>query len=42
MPVIQTKVDRSTDDFEKNKAAHEALADDLREINDYILQRRNG
>ena len=38
MPVIQTKVDRSSDDFEKNKEAHEALAEDLREVNDYIMQ----
>jgi len=38
MPVIQTKVDRSTEDFEKNKDAHEALAGDLREVNDYIMQ----
>ena len=38
MPVIQTKVDRSTEDFEKNKEAHEALAGSLREVNEYIMQ----
>ena len=38
MPVIQTKVDRSSDDFEKNKEAHEALAKNLREIDDYVMQ----
>jgi len=38
MPVIQTKVDRSTEDFEKNKEAHEALAGGLREVNEYIMQ----
>jgi hypothetical protein len=34
MPVIQTKVDRSSEEFEKNKEAHEALAEELREVND--------
>ena len=38
MPVIQTKVERSSDDFEKNREAHESLADHLREVNDYIMQ----
>jgi 3-methylcrotonyl-CoA carboxylase beta subunit len=38
MPVIQTKVDRSTDEFEKNREAHEALAQHLREVDEYILQ----
>ena len=38
MPVIQTKVDRSSDDFEKNKKAHEALAKDLREVDYYVMQ----
>jgi len=38
MPVIQTKVDRSSDDFEKNREAHEALAEDLREVDDYVMQ----
>ena len=38
MPVIQTKVDRSSDEFEKNRDAHEALAKQLREVNDYVMQ----
>ena len=38
MPVIQTKVDRSSEEFEKNKEAHEALAEELREVNDYVMQ----
>ena len=38
MPVIQTKVDRSSEEFEKNKEAHEALAENLREVNDYVMQ----
>ena len=38
MPVIKTKVDRSSDEFEKNREAHEALAKQLREVNDYVMQ----
>jgi 3-methylcrotonyl-CoA carboxylase beta subunit len=38
MPVIQTKVDRSSEEFEKNRAAHAALAKQLREVNDYVMQ----
>ncbi len=38
MPVIKTRVDRTSDDFEQNKAAHLALAEDLQEVNDYIMQ----
>src|SRR5210317_217418 len=38
MPVIQTKVVRSSEDFEKNKEAHEALAKNLREVDDYVMQ----
>src|SRR5210317_2659137 len=38
MPVIQTKVVRSSEDFEKNKEAHEALAKSLREVDDYVMQ----
>ena len=38
MPVIQTKVDRSSEEFEKNRSAHEALAKQLREVNDYVMQ----
>jgi 3-methylcrotonyl-CoA carboxylase beta subunit len=38
MPVIQTKVDRSSEEFKKNREAHEALATQLREVNDYVMQ----
>ena len=38
MPVIKTRVDRSSDDFEKNREAHEALAEQLRDIDAYIMQ----
>ena len=38
MPVIKTKIDRSSDDFKKNAEAHEALAGELREVNDYVVQ----
>ena len=38
MSVIETSVDRSSDDFEKNREAHEALSEELRKVDDYILQ----
>ena len=38
MPVIKTKVDRESEDFAKNQATHEALAKELREVNEYIMQ----
>ena len=38
MPVIETKIDRSSADFEKNVAAHETFVADLREVDDYIMQ----
>ena len=38
MPIIKTKVDRSSDDFKKNDEAHRALADDLQQINEYVMQ----
>ncbi|MGB5512185.1 MAG: carboxyl transferase domain-containing protein [Woeseiaceae bacterium] len=38
MPLIKTKVDRTSDEFKKNTEAHLALVDKLREIDDYILQ----
>ena len=38
MPVIQTKVDRNSDDFTKNQAAHEALVKALREVDAYVMQ----
>ena len=38
MPLIKTKVDRSSEEFKKNTEAHLALVDKLREIDDYIMQ----
>ncbi len=38
MPVISTKIDRSSDDFEKNTAAHEQLAAELRDVDEYVTQ----
>ncbi|NNF39973.1 MAG: methylcrotonoyl-CoA carboxylase [Woeseiaceae bacterium] len=38
MPVIKTKVDRESDDFKKNAEANTALADNLREVDDYVMQ----
>ena len=38
MPIIKTKVDRSSEDFKKNAEAHLALADNLREIDEYLMQ----
>ena len=38
MPVIETQVDRSSEDFEKNKEAHEALAEELREVDEYVMK----
>jgi 3-methylcrotonyl-CoA carboxylase beta subunit len=38
MPVLKTKVDRDSDDFKKNTEAHEAIADKLREVDDYVMQ----
>ena len=38
MPVIQSKVDRESEEFEKNRAAHEAHVEHLREVNEYIMQ----
>ena len=38
MPVIKTKIDRSSEDFKKNTEAHEKLAEELREVNDYVMQ----
>jgi 3-methylcrotonyl-CoA carboxylase beta subunit len=37
MPVIETKVDRDSEDFQQNSAANMALAEDLREISEQIL-----
>ncbi|MBT8103628.1 MAG: methylcrotonoyl-CoA carboxylase [Gammaproteobacteria bacterium] len=38
MPVIETKIDRSSDDFKKNTEAALALVDNLREVDEYIMQ----
>ena len=38
MPVIKTKIDRSSEDFKKNSEAHLSLVEKLREVDDYILQ----
>jgi 3-methylcrotonyl-CoA carboxylase beta subunit len=38
MPVIETRVDRTSDDFEKNREAHEALAEQLRDVDNYVMQ----
>ncbi len=38
MPVIKTKIDRESDDFRKNTESHKALADNLREVNEYVMQ----
>ncbi len=37
MPTIQTKIDRSSDDFEKNTAAHTKLVENLKTVNDYVM-----
>ena len=38
MPVIKTKIDRESDDFRKNTESHMALADNLREVDEYVMQ----
>ncbi len=38
MPRIETKIDRSSADFEKNTAAHQELIEELRKVDDYIMQ----
>ena len=38
MPVIETRVDPSSEDFEKNREAHEALVKQLCEIDEYVMQ----
>lgn len=38
MPVIKTKIDRSSDDFKKNTANHMELAEGLKEVDDYVMQ----
>ncbi|MGI9235517.1 MAG: methylcrotonoyl-CoA carboxylase, partial [Woeseiaceae bacterium] len=38
MPVIKTKVERSSEDFKKNAESHLALLDNLREIDAYVMK----
>jgi 3-methylcrotonyl-CoA carboxylase beta subunit len=38
MPVIKSKIDRSSEDFEKNTAAHTEHVKELRKIDDYVMQ----
>ena len=38
MPTITSKIDRSSEDFEKNTASHTKLVDELNEVNDYVMQ----
>ncbi|MDH3430846.1 MAG: methylcrotonoyl-CoA carboxylase [Gammaproteobacteria bacterium] len=37
MPVIETKIDRNSEDFRENSAANMALAEDLRNLSEQIL-----
>lgn len=37
MPVIETKIDRNSDEFLQNSAANIALAEDLREVSEQIM-----
>jgi 3-methylcrotonyl-CoA carboxylase beta subunit len=38
VPSIESKIDRSSEDFEKNSAAHTKLVEELEKINDYVMQ----
>ena len=38
MPVITSKIDQSSEDFEKNSAAHTKLVAELREVDDYVMK----
>ncbi len=38
MPKIQSKIDRASEDFERNSAAHIKLVDELRKVDDYVMQ----
>lgn len=38
MPIIKTKIDRASEDFEKNTEAHKALVEALAEVNEYVMQ----
>ena len=37
MPVIETKIDRDSDEFQQNSAANVALAENLREVSEHIM-----
>jgi 3-methylcrotonyl-CoA carboxylase beta subunit len=38
MPKLETKIDRSSEDFKKNTEAHQALVEKLTEVDEYIMQ----
>jgi 3-methylcrotonyl-CoA carboxylase beta subunit len=38
VPAITTKIDLTSDDFEKNTAAHRKLVDELSKVNEYVMQ----
>ena len=38
MPKIQSKIDRASEDFEQNSAAHTKLVDELRKVDEYVMQ----
>ena len=38
MPTLTTKIDRSSEDFEKNTSAHTKLVEELSKVDDYIMQ----
>ena len=38
MPVITSKIDRTSEDFEKNAAAHTKLVAELKDVDDYVMQ----
>lgn len=38
MPTLKTKIDRSSEDFEKNTASHTKLVEELRDVDDYVMK----
>ena len=38
MPVIKTKIDRESEEFQNNSAAHKKLVEELAEVDDYVMQ----
>ncbi len=38
MPTITSKIDRSSEDFEKNTEAHTRLVEELNDVNDYVMK----